>query len=172
MNPGNASFPLGMQISSLHHVQRGSSDNVSSNRDARPQTSPDTSNQALGSSSTQNDTLPEEDVHVQTLYRMVDEQTPTSLIMPTVNSNSSQGQHLIEYYDRLNSISFLSEALGNLQRRRLIQIDLTGRGSESIKQRELAELESTDLVYLETKRVFEIPPKEAGMCDLCLMYCH
>jgi hypothetical protein len=92
---------------------------------------------------------------------MVDEQTPGNLIIPTVNSSSSHGQHLIEYYDRLNSISFLSEALGNRQLRRLIQVDLPGRGNESTKQRELAELEPADVAYLNAKRVFETPPKEA-----------
>jgi hypothetical protein len=153
-----------MDYSPRLHLQQSPSNNASSDHDARVYPSPGNSNHAIGSSSAHVDTpylVPEEDAHVQTLYGMVDRQSPTCLTMPTVNSGPSKGQHLIEYYDRLNSISFLSEALGNRRRKRLIQIDLSGRGSGSTKQRELADLEPADVAYLDAKLVFEIPPKEA-----------
>jgi hypothetical protein len=132
--------------------------------DVRQNTFSDSDNQALGSDGRPLDSpyqLSDEDAYIQTLHRMGAGQTPTDLSTPRGLSRANQSHHVVEYFDRFSSISVLAEALGHRQQKRLIQIDLPDSDNGSAKNRELHGLDATDVAYLNSKRVFELPPKEA-----------
>ena len=103
----------------------------------------------------------DEDAYVQTLHRMGAGQRPTTLSRQSCNANNIQGPHVIEYFDKLSSISVLAEALGHRQERRLIQIDLPVPDSASAENREVAGLDEADIAYLSAKRVFNVPPQDS-----------
>ena len=101
----------------------------------------------------------EEDGHVQTLYRMGQAKTPTNLSAPVKDWGS--GQHRVfEYFDRLSSVSVLSEALGHRQPQRLVQIDLLDQNLASTDN-EVAEIRAADVEYLNSHRVLELPQKDS-----------
>ena len=103
----------------------------------------------------------DEDAYVQTLHRMGAGQMPTTLSPQSYNTNNIQGPHVIEYFDKLSSISVLAEALGRRQERRLIQIDLPVPDNASAENREVAGLDEADIAYLNAKRVFKVPPRDS-----------
>lgn len=103
-------------------------------------------------------TISEEDAHLQTFCRMSAEDS--HLPPPAGLDSPGQGKQQVEYYGKLNSISFLGEVLGH-RRRRLIRIELPGPNTISAKQRELSGLDSADVAYLNEKRVHEFPSKRA-----------
>ncbi|RAH79952.1 hypothetical protein BO86DRAFT_144027 [Aspergillus japonicus CBS 114.51] len=97
----------------------------------------------------------DEDAHLETLCRMADE-NPV-MLSPVPLYTSEQGQQVIEYYGELNSITVLSEVLGQAQRR-LIRLDLPGPAAVGAQQRELAGLDDADIAYLRAKHVHNYPP--------------
>ena len=101
----------------------------------------------------------DEDAYVQTLHRMGTGQMPTTLSPQSYNTSNIQGPHVIEYFDKLSSISVLVEALGQRQERRLIQIDLPSSDNASAENREVAGLDEADVAYLNTTQVFKVPPR-------------
>jgi hypothetical protein len=100
----------------------------------------------------------EEDAQIQTLHRMTDE----SQLSTSANVNRSgepQDLEVVEYFDKLNSVSILGEVLGHSQRRRLVQLDLPGHEYKSAQEREVAALDSADRAYLNSQGVFRKPSK-------------
>lgn len=97
----------------------------------------------------------DEDAHLQTLYHMADEdQVVPSPVPLTI---SEQGQQVIEYYGELNSVTVLSEVLGQCPRR-LIRLDLPGPAAVGALQREFSRLDDADVAYLSAKHVHDFPP--------------
>jgi hypothetical protein len=70
---------------------------------------------------------------------------------------SEHGQQVIEYYGELNSVTVLSEVLGQSQRR-LIRLDLRGPAAVGALQREFSRLDEADVAYLRAKHVHDFPP--------------
>lgn len=70
---------------------------------------------------------------------------------------SDHGQQVIEYYGELNSVTVLSEVLGQSQRR-LVRLDLPGPEAVGALQRELSRLDDADIAYLRAKHVHTFPP--------------
>jgi hypothetical protein len=104
----------------------------------------------------------EEDAQVQTLHRMADESSQAHLSVSTTgDSNSPHNKQVVEYFDRLNTVAILNDALGHRQRKRLVHVDLSGPEYTTAKKRELAGLDLSEVAYLDTKRVFEKPPRHA-----------
>lgn len=103
--------------------------------------------------------ISEEDAHVQTLHRMTDGNNPLSA--PIGVSDEPHNYDLVEYFDSLNSVSILGEALGRRQTRRLIQLNLSRPQYVSAEQRELSNLDPPDVAYLYSREVFVKPPKPA-----------
>jgi hypothetical protein len=104
----------------------------------------------------------EEDAQVQTLHRMADESSQAHLSVSTTgDSNSPHNKQVVEYFDRLNTVAILNDALGHRQRKRLVHVDLSGPEYTTAKKRELAGLDLSEVTYLDTKRVFEKPPRHA-----------
>lgn len=100
----------------------------------------------------------EEDAQIHTLQLMVQEHEPTCLSAPTGHPHG--GSDVIEYFDRLNSVSLLGEAIGQRKRKRLIQLGVPRSTALAAKQREVEGLEATDVIYLESKGVFDELPKQ------------
>ncbi|KAL2785969.1 fungal-specific transcription factor domain-containing protein [Aspergillus keveii] len=73
---------------------------------------------------------------------------------------SEHGQQVIEYYGELNSVTVLSEVLGQSQRR-LIRLDLPGPAAVGALQREFSRLDEADVAYLRGKHVHDFPPPTA-----------
>ena len=97
----------------------------------------------------------DEDAPLQTLYHMADEdQVMPSPVPLTI---SEHGQQVIEFYGELNSVTVLSEVLGQSQRR-LIRLDLPGPAAEGALQREFSRLDEADVAYLRAKHVHDFPP--------------
>lgn len=105
---------------------------------------------------------------MQTLHRMGAGPAQTSLTPQSGGTAESHAPHVIEYFDRLSSISVLAEALGHRRERRLIQIDLPMSGEGSVKNTELAGLDEADIAYLNAKRVFDLPPKAFWSVASCI----
>lgn len=111
----------------------------------------------------------EEDAQIQTLHRMANHSNVTNL-SGHANQPAAAARHHVEYLDRLNSVSILCEALGHRQPKRLIQVELPGPNHMSAKERELVDLEPSDIAYLEAKRVFDPPPNETCIILLRLYF--
>ncbi|KAJ5621650.1 hypothetical protein N7528_006433 [Penicillium herquei] len=101
----------------------------------------------------------EEDAHVQTLHRMTDGND--AIPSPAGISDEPHNYEVVEYFDNLNSVSILGEALGRRQTRRLIQLDLSPRHYASAEQRALSNLDPADADYLCSRGVFKTPPRAA-----------
>jgi hypothetical protein len=101
----------------------------------------------------------EEDAHVQTLHRMTDGSNSTATGAGI--SDEAYYHEIFEYFGKLNSISILGEALGRRQRRRLIQLHISGSEYAFARQREISALDPVDKAYLDARKVFVLPPKSA-----------
>jgi len=73
---------------------------------------------------------------------------------------------VIEYYDRLNSITILGEVFGQQQRKRLIRVVVPGPDGLAAKQRELAGLDDADICYLNEKGVHDLPLRKVWYIPL------
>lgn len=111
----------------------------------------------------------EEDAQIQTLHRMTNG-NQTSASVNITRSSEPQDLEVVEYFDKLNSVSILGEALGHSQRRRLVQLDLPGRDQYvSSQQRELTALDPADRSYLNSQRVFKKPSKDSWLVELSVI---
>ncbi|PYH81921.1 hypothetical protein BO82DRAFT_432278 [Aspergillus uvarum CBS 121591] len=111
----------------------------------------------------------DEDAHLETLCLMADENP--AMPSPVPLSTSEQGHQVIEYYGELNSITVLSEILGQAQRR-LIRLDLPGPVAVGARSRELAGLDDADIAYLRAKHVHDFPPTAICRNFLHLFFKH
>lgn len=97
----------------------------------------------------------EEDAQLHTLQLMAHQNDPANLCTSIDQVNGSP--EVIEYIDKLNSVSILSEVLGQRQQRRLIRLGVDHFPSVPAKQREVSGLEAADVSYLESKGAFDEP---------------
>ncbi|KAH6972390.1 fungal-specific transcription factor domain-containing protein [Ilyonectria sp. MPI-CAGE-AT-0026] len=109
--------------------------------------------------------MSEDDAHLQTLYRMSETETVV-LTPPSAGTKEEQHRRIVEYYSDFNALSVLNDAIGQPNRRRLVQVDLPGPQAGSVKWRELSRLDDIDRAYLAQRRVHELPSK--AHCD-CLL---
>lgn len=101
----------------------------------------------------------EEDAQIQTLHRMTDCGNSSQAVPKTpVETHSFE---VVEYFDNLNSVCLLGEALGRRQQRRLIQVDLSTPEYVTTQQRELANLDPHDAAYLCSRGILMTPPRSA-----------
>jgi hypothetical protein len=97
----------------------------------------------------------EEDAQLHTLQLMAHRNDPANL---SASIDQISGiPEVIEYIDKLNSVSILSEVLGQRQQRRLVRLGVNDVPAVSAKQRETSGLEAADVSYLESKGVFDKP---------------
>ena len=102
----------------------------------------------------------EDDAHLQTLCRMSDSNAAT-LEPGTEFAAQPPARRVFQYYNDMNALSLLSEAIGRPHRRRLVHVDLEGSLADSVVQRELFDLDDEDRAYLARRKVHELPPEHS-----------
>lgn len=80
---------------------------------------------------------------------------------PSPGTTEKHVRRIFEYYNDFNALTALNDAIGHLNRRRLVQIDLGAPQPDSVTQRELSRLDDIDRAYLAQRRVHELP---SGPC--------
>lgn len=69
--------------------------------------------------------MSEDDAHLQTLYRMSETETVV-LTPPPAGTKEEQQRRIVEYCSDFIALSVLNNAIGQPNRRRLVQVDLPG----------------------------------------------
>ncbi|KAH8595050.1 fungal-specific transcription factor domain-containing protein [Bisporella sp. PMI_857] len=126
--------------------------------------------QARLDSPTTADTVEEEDnAHLHTLHGM----SNLNAASPTVLASPNQGQHIVEYYGQLNSISVLRDVIGGRSgRKRLVHLTVPGPNTTSAQERELSVLSAVDRAYLNDHNIYRLPSKLARDHLLRLFFKH